>query len=369
MATRKASDSNLTGKKYNDASAGATKIPDLPDKPVVTGVTADAGDQTLVAFTPASKGGTATSYQAISTPGSVTATGNTSPITYASGLTAGTSYTFAVQGVNTSGTTGYSAQSNTFSAPGYGLQQTFNASGTFTVPTGVTALALAGWGAGGGGSSGGGGSTYNGYSGTGGPGAGGGGKFIIQSIPTTAGTNYTVTIGAFGTANVNAGATSFGNILTANATSGTTGGNVTYNSGTAVSVVAGGTGGGVVSVNNQFSSPPQPSSSPGGNAASITSTNVNIANIASGGGGGAGGWGGLPNSNGAAGGGQAGGTTGGGNGGNGSNSNAPGGTGNAGTTGGGGGGGGSGRNGQYNTSNGGAGGSGGPALIRVYVKS
>jgi hypothetical protein len=33
MAVRKASDSNLTGKKYNDGSAGAAKIADVPNVP------------------------------------------------------------------------------------------------------------------------------------------------------------------------------------------------------------------------------------------------------------------------------------------------------------------------------------------------
>ena len=33
MAIRKASDSNLTGKKYNDGSAGGSKIIDVPNPP------------------------------------------------------------------------------------------------------------------------------------------------------------------------------------------------------------------------------------------------------------------------------------------------------------------------------------------------
>jgi len=59
--------------------------------------------QATVPFTAAATGGAATSFTAISTPGSITGSSATSPITV-TGLTAGTSYTFKVYGANASGT-------------------------------------------------------------------------------------------------------------------------------------------------------------------------------------------------------------------------------------------------------------------------
>jgi hypothetical protein len=96
--------------------------------------------------------------------------------------------------------------------PVYELSQTFNASGTFTVPAGKTKIAIAGTAPGAGG---GGGLTYANPGG----GGGGGGAFVIHNISTSAGTNYTVTIGAAG----NGG---FGNTFT-NA-KGTSGGNIAF---------------------------------------------------------------------------------------------------------------------------------------------
>lgn len=53
----------------------------------------------------------ATSYTVLSTPGSITASGSSSPITV-SGLTAGTAYTLQVRATNSVGTGAYSAASN-----------------------------------------------------------------------------------------------------------------------------------------------------------------------------------------------------------------------------------------------------------------
>jgi hypothetical protein len=115
MATRKASDSNLTGKKYIDASAGATKIVDVPDLPTVSSVTNPSGRAynsaaAVVALTANARGGVPATYTVVSSPGSVAATG-TSPITV-TGLTAGTSYTFtayATAAAGNSPTTGASS--------------------------------------------------------------------------------------------------------------------------------------------------------------------------------------------------------------------------------------------------------------------
>jgi hypothetical protein len=92
---------NLT--KYNDFVAG---YPSLMAAPTATD--GGTGSTASVAFT-AQAG--ATSYGVISTPGSFTGTGSSSPVTV-SGLTAGTAYTFQVRAVNSIGTGPYSAASN-----------------------------------------------------------------------------------------------------------------------------------------------------------------------------------------------------------------------------------------------------------------
>lgn len=76
-------------------------------------VSATAGDgQAVVAFTPGSNGGSAiTSYTVTSSPGSITGSGTSSPITI-SGLTNGTPYTFSITATNGIGTSSSSGASN-----------------------------------------------------------------------------------------------------------------------------------------------------------------------------------------------------------------------------------------------------------------
>ncbi len=81
-------------------NGGNTPIADVVDAPTIGTATAGTESAT-VAYTAATRGGAATSFTAISTPGSVTGTGS-SPITV-SGLTGGTAYTFKVYGTNAAG--------------------------------------------------------------------------------------------------------------------------------------------------------------------------------------------------------------------------------------------------------------------------
>lgn len=123
MAVRKASDSNLTGKKYNDGSAGAAKIVDVPNTPTIgsaTNVGTSRGynnGAATVGVTASSKGGVPVSYIATSTPGSITGTSATSPITV-TGLQSGTAYTFTVRAVGGSGSsqTASTSASNSITA-------------------------------------------------------------------------------------------------------------------------------------------------------------------------------------------------------------------------------------------------------------
>lgn len=100
----------------NGVSPKVGKILALPDQSITIGTaTATTDTAATVAFTAGSEttGGPVLSYQAISTPGSITAKGNSSPITV-TGLTTGTAYTFQVIAQNPSGdsTAGYSSASN-----------------------------------------------------------------------------------------------------------------------------------------------------------------------------------------------------------------------------------------------------------------
>jgi hypothetical protein len=94
-------------------ASGITKsgaaIADVPDAP--TGVSATGGQvAATVTFTPATTGGTASTFTATSNPGSITGTASSSPITV-SGLTNGTAYTFTVTATNSTGTSPASSAS------------------------------------------------------------------------------------------------------------------------------------------------------------------------------------------------------------------------------------------------------------------
>ena len=107
----------------NTSSTVAAIVPNAPTIGTATG----GEEQASIAFTnlsfPTETGGaTITSYQAISTPGSVTGTASGTPITL-TGLTAGTAYTFKVRAANSVGYGSYSGNSNsvTPTAPQIGL--------------------------------------------------------------------------------------------------------------------------------------------------------------------------------------------------------------------------------------------------------
>lgn len=108
MSNRRAQDERIEGTP--DGSNAISEIVDVPDAPTIGTATAGMVSASIT-FTPATTGGTASLYTATSTPGSVTGTSATSPITV-SGLNSGTSYTFKVKGSNSTGTGAESSASN-----------------------------------------------------------------------------------------------------------------------------------------------------------------------------------------------------------------------------------------------------------------
>ncbi|MGO4822428.1 MULTISPECIES: LamG-like jellyroll fold domain-containing protein [unclassified Flavobacterium] len=184
-------------------------------------------------------------------------------------------------------------------------QQTFNTSGSFTVPTGITSITIETWGAGGKGGT----RTTNG-----GSGGGGGGAYARKTMTVTPGTAYTVTVGAGSTSNADGGDSWFNNLttvlakggrsVTENNSSGAAGGDATScvgdfafsggNGANASASKSGGGGGssagnntkGVNSLNASGAIAPIGGGN-GGNARSVNDGNGTIGSSPGGGGGGA----------------------------------------------------------------------------------
>ena len=196
----------------NRTSPKKGKVLDVPDKTATVGTVTVSGQVASVPYTLSSEttGGPVTKVTVVSTPGSLTATGSSSPISV-SGLSVGTSYTFKAQAGNPTGSTAQSASSN-------------SVTGAMTVQY----LVLAGGGSGG----------RTGFSG----GGGGAGGYLESSLGTIAlSTNYTVTVGAGGTYQGSGSASVFSNI---NATGGGYGGGSGNSSSYGFPGANGGSGGG-----------------------------------------------------------------------------------------------------------------------------
>lgn len=160
---------------------GASTWPQPPGAPTIGTATVTNGTTVSVAFTaPSCTGYPAgiTGYTAKSTPGCITGTGASSPISV-SGLTTGTAYTFKVKATNTSGSGPCSAASNSVTPLTIG-QQAYTTSGSYSwvAPSGVTSVSIVAVGAGG-------------------KGAGGGGELRYKNnITVIPGNSYTVVVGA-----------------------------------------------------------------------------------------------------------------------------------------------------------------------------
>jgi hypothetical protein len=118
MAVKKANSSGLSNRaSFIDASAGTSKIADIPNTPTIGTATIVSLDAS-VPFTAATDGGNATSFSVISDPGNIVVTTSSSPASF-TGLTNNTNYTFRVKAINSSGESSYGSPSNSVLAVVY----------------------------------------------------------------------------------------------------------------------------------------------------------------------------------------------------------------------------------------------------------
>lgn len=126
---------NAVGQSSASSASNSITATTVPQAPTIgTATDLGTGSTVSVAFTAGANGGKAvTTYTATSSPGGLTGTGASSPITV-SGLTAGTAYTFTVTATNANGTSASSAASNSVTPA---VPSSFDsiATLTFTSPT------------------------------------------------------------------------------------------------------------------------------------------------------------------------------------------------------------------------------------------
>jgi hypothetical protein len=186
-----------------------TSVPGAPTS--VSGSSATCSSVSVSFSAPACNGHlTIDTYQAISTPGCITASSSSSPISV-TGLSSSTSYTFRVRAHNSKGYGSYSLASGSITTSAAAGSQSYTTAGTYTwvAPAGVTSVSVVVVGAGGNG-----GARYSffcccyqaTYS-NGGAGGGGGGLSYSNNIPVTPGTGYAIKVAAA----VNAGSGSYNN--------------------------------------------------------------------------------------------------------------------------------------------------------------
>ena len=154
-----------------------------PGAPTSVTATSSSATAASVSFTAPANSGTSaiTSYTVTSSPGNITGSAATSPVTV-SGLTTGTAYTFTVTATNNQGTGPASAASNSVTPAVVG-QQEYTTAGTysFVVPEGVTNISAV--------------VVSSGQSGTVSNAGSGGDLRYINNLSVTPGTTLTVVVG------------------------------------------------------------------------------------------------------------------------------------------------------------------------------
>jgi len=120
---------NAVGSGTASTSSGQTTTWSVPGMPTIGTATTTGTNSVSVSFTPpASNGGTAiTSYTAVSSPGNITGSSSSSPITV-NGLQSGTSYSFTVYATNSVGNSSASTSSNSTVTTSQLYQANFSAS-------------------------------------------------------------------------------------------------------------------------------------------------------------------------------------------------------------------------------------------------
>jgi hypothetical protein len=225
---------NANGDSTESSASNSVTLSTVPQAPTIgTATNLNESQKVSVSFTaPANNGGSSiTSYTVTSSPGGLTASGASSPITV-TGLTNGTAYTFTVKANNANGSSLASAASNsaTPTSP-YPIYTEMTSSTTYTpssFPATVDVYLI-----GGGGSSGNTASTSSGNRFCIGWGGGGGGGYRATATGVTINSALTVTVGNAATGR------------------GGTGGTTSVSGGYSLSASGGngGTGGGVSSIN------------------------------------------------------------------------------------------------------------------------
>jgi hypothetical protein len=221
------------------------KTASVPAAPTIGTATLSVGASVNVAYTTNSNGGAPiTSVTAISTPGNITATGNSSPI-LVTGLSGSTAYTFQVYATNVMGNSALSSASNSVTTPNI---------------VNIAYLLVAG-------------------AGGGAAGGGGAGGLLSGTYSATPGTSYTIVPGGGGAGLTGPGVSQAGTSTTGFGLTAVGGGAAGYQTNTGLNGGSGGGAGYYASNSGGLGTAGQ-----GNNGGSLTSSGA----LAGGGGGGAG---------------------------------------------------------------------------------
>jgi hypothetical protein len=208
---------NVSGTSSASSASSSITATTVPQAPTIGTPTVTNATTVSIPFTAAATGGSAiTSYTVVSSPSiALSTSGTSSPLTVTGTFADNTAYTFTIAAVNANGTSLASSSSSSVTPKlAYALAQTFNASGSYTIPSGKTKIAAWVVGAGGGGAGG----RRPSQGGSGGHGGAGGAVVGFKDYAVSAGSVYNITIGAGG----GAGPGGTGNSAQNNANSGGT---------------------------------------------------------------------------------------------------------------------------------------------------